>query len=167
VVHGRNRLREGSVSPHSAYRAFGTPVIYLGHDGPLVERHPEAPAPIREKKVAPGDAVSNRQCPRCHTPCLYLWCPTCALLFDCPDEKCGTPYENPLGKLCGKCGRKIEQEPWEPPVGDPVQPGPSRARDIQAPARRSSGRPTQERPGDVLRQKRIFSSPADDEADAQ
>jgi CHAT domain len=167
VVHGRNRLREGSVSPHSAYRAFGTPVIYLGHDGPLVERHPEAPAPIREKKVAPGDAVSNRQCPRCHTPCLYLWCPTCALLFDCPDEKCGTPYENPLGKLCGKCGRKIEQEPWEPPVGDPVQPGPSRARDIQAPAWRSSGRPTQERPSDVLRQKGIFSSPADDEAGAQ
>lgn len=170
VVHGRNRLREGSVSPHSPYRAFGTPVIYLGHDGPLVKRRPETPAPVREKKLAPDDTVSQHECPRCHTLCLYRACPNCALLFDCP---CGTPYENPLGKICGKCKRKIEQEPWEPPVGDPAQPGPSHVSTPPASTWRSSGWPAQERPShvpaarEVDRQKVIFSSPADDEAGAQ
>jgi predicted RNA-binding Zn-ribbon protein involved in translation (DUF1610 family) len=118
VVHGRNRLREDGVSPHSPYRAFGTPVIYLGHDGPLVERRSEAQATVREKKVAPDDAAVPHECPRCGTQCRYQACPTCALDFDCTN--CETPYENPLGKICGRCKAKIVQEPWEPPPSGPA-----------------------------------------------
>jgi hypothetical protein len=115
VVHGRNRLREDSVSPHSPYRAFGTPVIYLGHDAPLVEPRPEAQATMREKKVAPDEDVVPRQCPRCHAQCKWDACGTCALELNCTNPDCGTPYENPLGKICGRCKQKIVQEPWEPP----------------------------------------------------
>src|SRR5262249_23213474 len=57
----------------------------------------------------------NRACKRCETPInreTQQYCTTCELKLKC---ECGQVYDDPLGNVCGECGRKIPpQPPWLP-----------------------------------------------------
>jgi len=106
VGKGRDTLRNASVSPRSPYRAFGTPVIYLGHGRPLIERALDANVG-RMQKAAPDDAAGPRVCPECKRPYLHKGCTYCVLRLICPE--CDTAYENPRGQICGNCFAQIEQ----------------------------------------------------------
>jgi hypothetical protein len=122
VSAGRQVLRLPDSGAKKPFRAFGTPVIYLGVDGPLLV--PPKPRPVQQTgaQASHRDEVRIRTCPRCKTPCRYDNCSECALYFNCTE--CSAELENPFGAICGKCRTKIKQEPW--------QSDPSRAQPVAA-----------------------------------
>jgi CHAT domain len=119
VSAGRILLREGAGAT-SPYRAFGTPVVYLGHDGPLVKERPKPRnKPAKANPEPEQRDAETRECPRCGRICRYRACPQCALRFNC--EQCKLPLEEPLGVICGACEKEIQQPPWprpEAPAGN-------------------------------------------------
>lgn len=115
VTFARLALRDRDVSKQSPYRAFGTPVIYLGHDKPLVKERVEQPAPRSVAARLPQQPADKRECPRCEMMCASLFCWNCGLRFKCPS--CAEDFENPVGSFCGTCGELIQQQPWRKPAG--------------------------------------------------
>jgi hypothetical protein len=94
-------------------RLFGTPVVYVKRDQPLITVLPEtAPLPTERASEQGGD---QRECPRCgkKNPQQSLCCRGCGLQFRC--KNCGASYEDPLtDNFCGDCTARV---PREPPPG--------------------------------------------------
>src|SRR6266487_265825 len=111
VTFARLPLRDRDVSKESPYRAFGTPVIYLGHDKPLAKERPEQQA--SRSGAAKLPQAEKRQCPRCQEMCVLLFCWNCGLCFKCP--ACKVDFEHALGNYCGACAEPIQQKPWRKP----------------------------------------------------
>jgi hypothetical protein len=111
VSRGRQILRLPDSGAKMPFRALGTPVIYLGVDGPLLVASKPRTVQQTGAQAPPRDDARIRKCPRCGTTCRYDNCPVCALYFNCTG--CGAELEDPLGAICGKCRKKIEQEPWQ------------------------------------------------------
>jgi hypothetical protein len=122
VSGGRQVLRLPDSGAKKPFRAFGTPVIYLGVDGPLLVAPRPRSVQQAGAQASHRDEVRIRICPRCQTSCRYDNCSVCALYFNCTE--CDAELENPLGVICGNCRKKIEQEPW--------QSDPSRAQPVAA-----------------------------------
>lgn len=131
VSAGRILLRD-SAGASSPYRAFGTPVVYVGHDGPLVKERPRVRSkPVKANPEPDQREVEIQECPRCHQMCRYQACPTCALRFKCQNQNCERDLEDPLGLICGNCLTDIRQPPWTPRKGgtgngEPVKATPDR-----------------------------------------
>lgn len=114
VRAGRIRLKDRDVSEASPYRAFGTPVIYLGHDKPLVKKR------SKQRPEAVPRIDQGRECPRCHKNGNRddQYCGKCGLCFYCTNANCNHPYSDPVDDAwCVKCGAKISQVPY-PPGGE-------------------------------------------------
>jgi hypothetical protein len=122
ISAGRQVLRLPDSGAKKPFRAFGTPVIYLGVDGPLLVRPKTRPVQQSPTQASHREDAQIRECPRCGELCRYDNCPECTLYFNC--QVCGTELENPLGVICGKCRTKIEQEPWQgkPSRAQPAAP---------------------------------------------
>jgi hypothetical protein len=107
VGDGRKRLRDRDSGGSSPYRAFGTPVIYLGHGRPLVKEPLQAPKSGSDKP--PQESMTKRECPRCRAECPEEYCWSCGqrLIVICP--KCKRELPNAMSRFCGKCGTPIPQ----------------------------------------------------------
>ncbi len=113
VTAGRCDLAKGSEDTGSrtdwATRLFGTPVVYLRRDMPLVggQEMRASPSPV------PGPPPPPRQlaCPRCSTPLgLAPECQKCRLRLVCT---CGVRYDRPETiKFCSSCGVPVTQAAW-------------------------------------------------------
>ena len=119
VAAGRRNLAKGGedtgIRQDWSTRLFGTPVVYLRRDSPLVSEPVEAP---RSNPQAPGPPPTGQlTCPGCGSPLSATApaCPECGLQLQC--ASCGARYERPgITKFCSMC---------RPPV--PKTPGPVRS----------------------------------------
>jgi hypothetical protein len=112
VGEARRHLLGTGVVSKSPRRAFGTPVIYLGHDRPLVRKRSQETEPQLGSDALRELPADTWTCPRCSTKCKRKRCAICGLVFFC--EICGNMYENPLGTYCSDCQElvRIDQPPW-------------------------------------------------------
>jgi hypothetical protein len=129
VKEGRRRLALNQQATGKrrdwSTRLFGTPVVYVQRDEPLVmARLAPPPAPGR----VPAQEGNLKKCRRCGTmvPDHIVCCRKCGLRFKC---ECGATYDEPATDcFCGECTRAVSQPPW------PVQGG-----DAAVPDRRTAG----------------------------
>lgn len=115
-------------------RLFGTPVVYVKRDQPLitvrpdasVNLRPELPPPVAER--VPERAEDQMECPRCGTKSSpqRFGCRSCGLMLRC--KACGSRYEDPLvDKFCGDCMEPLPREQYSGSSEAASPPIPSRS----------------------------------------
>jgi hypothetical protein len=125
VGEARAYLLSPDVPIKSRHRAFGTPVIYIGHGGPLVKKRPQG-RPNLIDSTLPKPATSPRRCPACGQPdCMGLFCPDCGRAL-------------PLTLICWNCGVSIKATAkYCEACGSPAQRAAAEASDFNSGASRA------------------------------